>query len=236
MNAQEIISELATHAKSNDAVFLQRFFKTGPGQYGDGDKFLGLRVPVTRAVCKQYKDLPLPEIQKLLNSPSHEHRLAALIIMTEQAKKAAPEYQKQLYDFYLKNTKHINNWDLVDISCPAIVGAYLVGKPKEPLYKLANSKDLWEKRIAMVSTLQLIRAGQLGDTFKIAEILLNDKHDLIHKAVGWMLRCAGDVDRAELLKFLDKHAHEMPRTALRYALEHLTPTQKEHYMQAKTTL
>jgi 3-methyladenine DNA glycosylase AlkD len=234
MKAEEVKAELQKHADPRRAETGQWFFKTGQGQYGEGDKFLGLRVPVTRAVCKQYKDLSLPEIQKLLNSPIHEHRLAALVIMTLQAKRASPEHKKQLYDFYLKNTKNINNWDLVDVSCPAIVGAYLVDKPKEPLYKLANSKDLWEKRIAMVSTLQLIRAGQLGDTFKIAEILLHDKHDLIHKAVGWMLRCAGDVDRAELLKFLDYRAHEMPRTALRYALEHLTPTQKDHYMTLKS--
>jgi 3-methyladenine DNA glycosylase AlkD len=234
MNAQDVKAELQKHADSRRAETGQSFFKTGPGQYGEGDKFIGLKVPDTRAVCKQYKDLPLSEIQRLLESPIHEHRLAALVIMTLQAKKTSPEYKKQLYDFYLKNTAHINNWDLVDLSCPQIVGAYLVDKPKEPLYKLAHSKDLWEKRLAMVSTLQLIRAGQLGDTFAIAEILLHDKHDLIHKAVGWMLRCAGDVDRAELLKFLDSRAHKMPRTALRYALEHLTPAQKDHYMNLKS--
>lgn len=234
MQVQDVKAELQKHADPRRAETGQSFFKTGEGQYGAGDRFIGLKVPDTRAVCKQYKDLPLPEIQKLLNSTIHEHRLAALVIMTLQSKKASPETKKQLYEFYLKNTKHINNWDLVDVSCPAIVGAYLVDKPKEPLYKLANSKDLWEKRIAMVSTLQLIRAGQLGDTFSIAEILLHDKHDLIQKSVGWMLRCAGDVDSQELLKFLDKHAQKMPRTALRYALEHLTLAQKDHYMNLKS--
>jgi 3-methyladenine DNA glycosylase AlkD len=234
MNARDVKTELQKNADPKRAEVGQWFFKTDEGQYGAGDKFIGVRVPDNRTVCRRFRDLPLPEIQKLLDSPIHEHRLAAVIIMAEQAKKADEPTKKQLYDFYLKNTGRINNWDLVDLSCPAIVGAYLVDKPKEPLYKLANSASLWEKRIAMVSTLQLIRAGQLGDTFKIAEILLPDKHDLIHKAVGWMLRCAGDVDRAELLKFLDKHAHKMPRTALRYALEHLTPAQKQHYIQLKT--
>jgi 3-methyladenine DNA glycosylase AlkD len=232
MTAGEVKVALDKHADAKAAEFAQRFFKTGEWQYGAGDKFIGLRVPTIRTVCKKYKGLALAETGKLLASPIHEHRLAALIIMTEQAKKATPEYKKQLYNFYLKNIKQVNNWDLVDTSCPMIVGGYLLDKSHTPLYKLARSKNLWEKRIAMISTLQFIRAGQLNDTFAIAKILINDNHDLIHKAVGWMLRCAGDVDRAALLEFLDTHAHQLRRTALRYSLEHLTPDQKTTYMQA----
>ncbi len=233
MTAGSVRRDLDELADGDVARFAARFFKTAEGQYGAGDKFLGIRVPVIRKICKQYKSLPLPEIEKLLASPMHEHRMAALVIMTEQAKRADPELKKRLYKSYLKNIKHINNWDLVDISCPGVVGGYLLGKNHAPLYKLAESKNLWAKRVAMVSTLQFIRAGQLDDTFALAKVLLNDDHDLIHKAVGWMLRCAGDVDRQALLEFLDEHAHQMRRTALRYSLEHLNPTQRQHYMRAK---
>ena len=234
MTAEDVKTELDKHADAAAAEHAQRFFKTGEWQYGAGDKFMGIRVPVVRLVCKKFKDLPLTEVEKLLASPIHEHRLAALIIMVNQAKKASPEGQKQLYDSYFKNMQYVNNWDLVDTSCPQIVGSYLLNKSHAPLYKLARSNNLWQKRIAMISTLNFIRAGQLADTFALAELLLQDDHDLIHKAIGWMLRCAGDVDREALLKFLDAHAHEMPRTALRYALEHLTPKQRSHYMSAKT--
>ena len=233
MTAEDVKTELDKHADAAAAEHAQRFFKTGEWQYGAGDKFMGIRVPVVRLVCKKFKDLPLTEVEKLLASPIHEHRLAALIIMVNQAKKASPEGQKQLYDSYFKNMQYVNNWDLVDTSCPQIVGSYLLNKSHAPLYKLARSNNLWQKRIAMISTLNFIRAGQLADTFALAELLLQDDHDLIHKAIGWMLRCAGDVDREALLKFLDAHAHEMPRTALRYALEHLTSAQKSHYMSAK---
>ena len=233
MTAEDVKTELDKHADAAAAEHAQRFFKTGEWQYGAGDKFMGIRVPVVRLVCKKFKDLPLTEVEKLLASPIHEHRLAALIIMVNQAKKASPEGQKQLYDSYFKNMQYVNNWDLVDTSCPQIVGSYLLNKSHAPLYKLARSKDLWQKRIAMISTLNFIRAGELKDTFALAELLLQDDHDLIHKAIGWMLRCAGDVDRAELLRFLDKHAGVMPRTALRYALEHLPPKQRLHYMSAK---
>ena len=236
MTAENVRAELQRHVDPARAEHSQRFFKTYDGGYAQGDKFLGLKVPVTRAVCKQFKDLPLAEIKKLLASPIHEHRLAALVIMTEQAKKASPQQLKKLYDCYLKNTNHINNWDLVDVSAPNIVGVYLLDKDHAPLYKLARSKDLWEKRIAVVSTLTLIREGQLNDTFAISELLLADTHDLIHKAVGWMLREAGKRDRTVLLKFLDKHAAQMPRTALRYSLELLTSDQKSHYMNLKTSV
>ena len=233
MTAEDVKTELDKHADAAAAEHAQRFFKTGEWQYGAGDKFMGIRVPVVRLVCKKFKDLPLTEVEKLLASPIHEHRLAALIIMVNQAKKADESGKKRLYDSYLKNIEQVNNWDLVDTSCPQIVGSYLLNKSHAPLYKLARSNNLWQKRIAMISTLNFIRAGQLADTFALAELLLQDDHDLIHKAIGWMLRCAGDVDREALLKFLDAHAHEMPRTALRYALEHLTPKQRLHYMSAK---
>ena len=233
MQADNLKAELQNYANSVNAKNAEWFFKTGEWQYGAGDKFIGVRVPVIRMVCKKFKSLPLSEIKKLLASPIHEHRLAALIILTEQAKKADQEDKKNIYDFYLAHIDRVNNWDLVDTSCPIIVGGYLQNKSHAPLYKLAHSGNLWEKRIAIISTLNFIRTGQLNDTFAIAEILIDDDHDLIHKAVGWMLRCAGDIDKAQLLKFLDVHAHQLRRTALRYSLEHLTPEQKLHYMNLK---
>lgn len=233
MKAEDVKAQLNKHADAAAAQFAQRFFKTGEWQYGAGDKFIGLRVPTVRAVCKQFKDLPLQENQKLLQSPIHEHRLAALLILVAKYKKADTKTKKQIASFYHKNRAYVNNWDLVDSSAPYILGDYLLNHSRTVLTRLARSKSVWDRRIAVVSTLQFIRAGQLDDTFALAETLLHDNHDLIHKAVGWMLRCAGDEDRAALLKFLDLHAHQLPRTALRYALEHLTPDQKLHYMQAK---
>ena len=233
MTAADAEQELNKHENPADAVFLQRFFKTGKGEYGEDDIFIGLRVPQTRKIAKQFNNLALPEIEKLLESPVHEHRLAALVIMTNQAKKADDSHKKTLYDLYLKRTDRINNWDLVDISCREVVGGYLMDKSRAPLYKLAKSKDLWERRIAMVSTWQFIREGQLDDTFAIAELLLYDTHDLIHKAVGWMLREAGKKDEAALKEFLDARAITMPRTALRYSIERLHPADKVRYMSAR---
>lgn len=231
--AAQLQSELDALGNPTDAVFAQRFFKTGKGQYGEGDIFLGIRVPVVRKIAATYRALPLDQIETLLESPIHEHRLAALVIMTEQAKRADPAQHKALYDLYLRRTDRINNWDLVDISCRDVVGGYLLDKPRQPLYTLAVSKDLWERRIAIVSTWQFIRVGQLDDTFAIAKLLLKDTHDLIHKAVGWMLRETGKRDEGALKHFLDLHAAEMPRTALRYALERLHPGDKEFYMTRK---
>ncbi len=232
MKAGEVEAELNGLANPDAAGFAQRFFKTAKGQYGAGDKFLGIKVPVVRAVCKKYKALPLNEIEKLLASPIHEHRLAALVILVQQFKRAEPARRQKLYEFYLAHTSRINNWDLVDLSCRDIVGEYLMDKPRGELYKLAKSADLWERRIAIVSTWQFIRAGQFSDTFKIAEVLLGDEHDLIHKAVGWMLRETGKYGgRAELVKFLDVYAQQMPRTMLRYSIEHFSPAERQHYMQ-----
>ncbi len=233
MTAKDAEEELNKHENPSDAVFLQRFFKTGEGQYGAGDIFIGLRVPQTRIIAKQFNNLLLPEIEKLLESPVHEHRLAALIIMTNQSKKADQVHKKALYDLYLKRTDRINNWDLVDTSCRDVVGGYLMDKPRAPLYKLAKSKDLWERRIAIVSTWQFIRERQLNDTFAIAELLMDDTHDLIHKAVGWMLREAGKKDEHALKDFLNTHAATMPRTMLRYSIERLHPAEKQHYMKLR---
>jgi 3-methyladenine DNA glycosylase AlkD len=233
LTATNLQKELDALGNPTDAEFLQRFFKTYDGGYAAGDIFIGLRVPLTRKIASTYTELSLTEVEKLLESPIHEHRLAALVVMVNKTKKATESQKQQLYELYLKRTDRINNWDLVDLSCRDIVGGYLNDKPKDPLYKLAKSKDIWERRIAIVSTWQFIREKQLSETFKIAEMLLNDTHDLIHKAVGWMLREAGKRDETALLKFLDKHAASMPRTTLRYSLERLKPEDRLYYMKLK---
>ncbi len=236
MTADDVEQALAAHSNPDDAVFLQRFFKTGKGQYGEGDQFIGIRVPATRLICKQFKDLPLPEIQKLLNSPVHEHRLAAVIMLANAYPKASVTQQQAIYDLYLKNTRagRINNWDIVDITAEYVMGAHLQNRDKAVLYELARSNDVWQKRVAIMSTFGYIKRGDPSTTFDIIDILLHDPHDLIQKAVGWMLREIGKrVDESLLTDFLDKHAHDMPRTALRYSLEKLTAAQKLHYMQLK---
>jgi 3-methyladenine DNA glycosylase AlkD len=189
-------------------------------------------MPTIRAVAKKYAELTLPEIEKVLESPIHEHRMAGLVIMVNKARsKRLSELElKEVYDFYLDKTDRINNWDLIDISCRDIVGRYLFDKSRKPLYDLAKSEDLWDRRISIVSTAYFIGKNDFTDTWKISEILLYDKHDLIHKAVGWMLREAGKRDEVQLKNFLDKHAHIMPRTMLRYSLEKLNQVDKQHYM------
>lgn len=233
MDARSLIAELDKLADLKRAENSAWFFKTYDGGYGAGDKFIGIRVPVTRSVCRKYRDLSLEEIEKVLDSPVHEHRLAAVIIMAEQAKRADEKQKNNLFDLYLRRHDRINNWDLVDTACTYVVGNYLLDKPRTVLYKLTKSQDVWERRTAIVSTGAFIRKGDLGDTFVISEMLLHDKHDLIHKATGWMLREAGKRDEAALKKFLDKHAHEMPRTMLRYSLEKLNSNEKAHYMAMK---
>lgn len=217
-----------------DIAFIAHFFKTYKGGYSEGDVFIGVKVPVIRAVCKKYKDLSLPEIEKALESPVHEIRLAAVIIMANQAtsKLSGDALKKALFELYIRRTDRVNNWDIVDSSCRDVVGEYLQDKPRDVLYKLARSKDLWERRIAIVSTWAFMRRGDNADTFKLAEVLLHDTHDLIHKAVGWMLRESGKRgSRDGLVAFLDAHAKEMPRTMLRYAIEHFPPDVRAHYMQ-----
>lgn len=233
MTALDIKASLDEAGSPIDAEFLQRYFKTGKGAYGEGDIFIGVRVPVVRKIASKYNELALAEIERLLESPVHEHRTAALVIMVNKAKQENSEQLDKLYSLYLKRTDRINNWDLVDISCPNIVGRYLFDKPRQPLYKLAQSKDLWERRIAIISTAYFIRNGQNDDTFKLADILMGDSHDLIHKAVGWMLREAGKKDEARLKLFLDKNASTMPRTMLRYSIEKLHPKDRTHYMQLR---
>ena len=215
---------------------LQRFFKTAPGEYGAGDKFLGLMVPAARKIAKEFKDLSLKDINRLIKDPYHELRLIALLILVENYQIAKDQLRrKQILDFYLQNTRYINNWDLVDLSVYKILGDYLLLYPREKklLVKLANSRSLWEKRMAMVATFAFIKAGSSQETLKIAKILVYDQHDLIQKAVGWMLREMGKrLGERELKAFLDHYYRTMPRTALRYAIERLKPAEREHYLYA----
>ena len=222
-----IQEDLRKMANPEKAKVLQRFFKTGKGEYGEGDVFLGVTVPQTREVAKKYKDVGLGEVKKLLDSRIHEERLAGLLILVEKYKKD----RKRIYEFYLKNTKAINNWDLVDLTSHEIVGDYLLDKDRRILYKLARSKNLWERRIAIVATHRFIRNNMFDDTLRISEILLDDEHDLIQKAVGWMLREVGKRDRKTEEKFLKTHYKKMPRTMLRYAIEKFDEKKKNFYME-----
>jgi len=225
-------SDLQKLADPVRAKHSQRFFKTGPGEYGEGDKFIGLTMPKIRQVCKNYKDLGLQDIAQLLKNPIHDMRMAGLIILTNQAKKAKAEQSKKLFEFYLNQTNRINNWDLVDISCIYAVGKYLLenSQDRKILYGLAKSKNLWERRISIISTLYLIRENQFSDALKLAEMLVDDKHDLIHKAVGWVLREVGKKDQALEEKFLKKHYQAMPRTMLRYAIEKFSRSKRDFYL------
>jgi 3-methyladenine DNA glycosylase AlkD len=227
--AIQIKKDLLKLADKEKAKLLQGFFKTGQGEYGEGDIFLGITVPEQRKVAKKYKDMDLNEIQELLNSKFHEHRLVALLILVEKYERE--NNKKQIVDFYLKNTRNINNWDLVDLTSHKILGDYLLDKDRSLLIKLAHSEDLWEKRISIISTFAFINKNQSEDSFKIAEILLNDKHDLIHKAVGWMLREVGKrVSQDAEERFLKKHYKTMPRTMLRYAIERFDEKKRKYYL------
>ena len=229
----EIVNELIANGNQADAVFLQRFFKTGPGEYGEGDRFLGLRVPQTRAIAKKYQnDLTLEDLDALLGNKWHEVRLAALVTMVNTFKNS--QQQNELYNLYLRHIgKGINNWDLVDVSCPRIIGAYLSDRDREPLYELAKG-GLWQKRVAIISTFYFLSYQQNPvDTFQLAEILVNEKHDLLQKAVGWALREMGKVDSLLLYTFLDSHAATMPRTMLRYSLEKCDEQTRRKYMNMK---
>lgn len=212
------------------AKILSRFFKTGKGEYGEGDVFFGLTALQQRQIAKNYFDMDLADIEKLLSSRIHEHRWTALVILVGKYKKANTLNKKKIFDFYLKNTKNINNWDLVDISAHHILGNYLNDKGGSVLYKLAKSNNLWERRMSIIATYYFIRNNEFGDTLKISEILLNDKHDLIHKAVGWMLREVGKRDQETEERFLKKHSERMPRTMLRYAIEKFNGNKRKYYL------
>jgi 3-methyladenine DNA glycosylase AlkD len=229
---QHIQKDLASHADPEKATFHSRFFKTGKGEYGEGDTFLGITVPVQRKIATQYKTLSLTETEQLLHSPYHEHRLTALLILVLKYEKGLPEEREQVYTLYITNLRHINNWDLVDASAHKIVGPYLIKHPKKQniLFVLAKSDNLWERRVAIIATWAYIKQKQFDMTLKVSEILLHDTHDLIHKAVGWMLREVGKIDQTVEEQFLDKHAKTMPRTMLRYAIERLEKEKREHYM------
>jgi len=235
--AKRFIESLKVHSSAEEAKKSLRYFKTGKGEYGEGDKFIGVRMGQVFALAKESIEMPPDEIEKMLESPIHEVRAGACSIMGQQAKrKKTPESRrKDLYALYLRRHDRINNWDLVDLASYKVVGSYLFdfGKPRKVLYKLARSKNLWERRTAIVSTLYFIGKGDLDDAFEIAELLLKDDQDLIHKATGWALRFAGDKDSLRLSKFLEKHAATMPRTALRYATEKLEAKQRKHYMGLK---
>lgn len=213
------------------AQFLKRFFKTAPGEYAAGDQFIGVVVPNSRIIAKKYKTLPLAEVKTLLISPIHEERLVALFILIHQFSKGTTAIQKEIYELYLSHTAYINNWDLVDSSAAHIVGAYLADKPRDVLYSFARSELLWERRIAMIATLYYIKKNDCTDALKIAALLVHDTHDLIHKAVGWMLREVGERSRQTEEKFLKKHYKTMPRTMLRYAIEKFLPPTRTQYLQ-----
>lgn len=235
----ELISELQAVATPERAKASAWFFKTGKGQYGEGDVFIGISNPDLRKICKKYPALSLEELQVLLNNPIHEYRLAALIILVSQMKKAKGKAQKRIYDFYIDNIPNINNWDLVDTSARDIAGYYLFDKDRHILTDMARSGHIWTQRIAIIASCYFINKNQFEDTFRIAEILLSHKHDLIHKAVGWMLReiwkkeVAGGNEARQVEAFLTKNISRIPRTALRYSIEKMTEEQRKYFMTLK---
>ena len=232
--AKDVVDALRKKANPEKAAFFPRFFRTGPGEYGEGDKFLGVVVPNQRAIAKQFKMLPLNEIEKLLNSPLHECRLTSLFILVGQFEKAkSDETRKLIYDFYISHTDRVNNWDLVDSSCHKIMGPYLMERSRKPLYNFAKSRCLWKNRIAIVTTYYFIKRDDLETTIELAEILLTHKHDLIHKAVGWMLRELGKSNKQMLLLFLKQHHNQMARTMLRYSIEKFPKPERNKMLAGK---
>ncbi|MBI5306472.1 DNA alkylation repair protein [Candidatus Wolfebacteria bacterium] len=233
MKSNDVKKALRMAADEKKAVILARFFKTKKGEYGDGDIFIGVVVPQQRKIAAKFAELPLKEIEKLLKSKMHEERLTGLIILVNQYKSGNEILRDKIFKFYLKNISCVNNWDLVDLSCRDIIGEYLIFQPRESrkiLYKLVKSKNIWERRIAIVSSWAFIRKKDFNDTLRLAEILINDNYDLIHKAVGWMLREVGKKDERVLRKFLDKNVLKMPRTMLRYAIERFPEKDRKKYL------
>jgi len=233
MFVKEIHRRLQELGNQGRAIVLQRFFKTGPGEYGEGDVFLGIRVPELRKLAKTYPHITTKEAGQILNSSIHEQRLLALFILVRKYLRGNELQRKAIYDLYLKNTRFVNNWDLVDGSAGHIVGAFLMGKDKKPLYRLSKSKNLWERRISIMATFHFIKQDQFSETFKIAKTLLADEEDLIHKAVGWMLREVGKRHMPAEEKFLKEHYRKMPRTMLRYAIERFPETKRQMYLKSK---
>ena len=230
ISLNEIKKELHKHKSSEQAQVLQRFFKTGKGEYGENDKFLGVKVPFQRKVANKYTQVDLKDVEKLLQSEWHEERLTAIHILNNKYNNAELHEMKNIYDLYIKNIKYINNWDLVDSSAPYFVGHFLFNRDKDVLYRLAKSKNLWERRISIMATYYFIRQRQFDDTLKLAKILLEDDHDIIQKAVGWMLREVGNRHLPTEERFLKKYYKEMPRTMLRYAIEKFPEKKRKEYL------
>jgi 3-methyladenine DNA glycosylase AlkD len=230
MSVQSIQDELAALSNPQVAEHSQRYFKTGPGEYGEGDRFRGIRVPVLRKLAQRHKAIRLADVETLLHSPFHEDRLLALLILVRQFGRVGSQAQEKIYNLYLSNTRYINNWDLVDSSAGYIVGAYLLDRDRSPLVELARSSLLWERRIAIIATSYFIGQNQFAETLKVARVLLTDREDLIHKAVGWMLREIGQRDQATEEAFLREHYRQMPRTMLRYAIEKFPEPQRQAYL------
>jgi 3-methyladenine DNA glycosylase AlkD len=226
----EIQNQLVSLSNNEDGLFLQRYFKTGPGQYGEGDSFRGIRVPELRRLAKAHQEIALAQAELLLHSGYHEDRLLALMILVRKYARADGSSRSAIYELYLSNTKFINNWDLVDSSAEHIVGAYLRERSRKPLDQLARSRSIWERRIAILATFHFIRLGEFEETLRIAERLLGDKEDLIHKAVGWMLREIGKRDLKKEEAFLREHYRQMPRTMLRYAIERFPEVKRQRYL------
>ena len=232
MTAEEVRKDINHIANPDKAQILQRFFKTGPGQYGEGDIFWGIQVPHTREIVKRYRNLPLAEIGLLIADPVHEVRMAGALLLVENYKMADQSDKERCYNFYISQAKRFNNWDLVDLTCPQVVGAWLLDKDRQQLYDFAYSSNLWEQRISIISTFYFLRKGDFKDTFETAKILLNHPHDLIHKAVGWMLREVGKRNQNAETEFLTENDRfrKMPRTMLRYAIEKYPEDQRQAFL------
>jgi 3-methyladenine DNA glycosylase AlkD len=233
MNSNEAMAMLKKHASPEKAAASARYFKTGKGEYGEGDIFIGISMPHLRIFSREFRTMPLDQTELLLHSDVHEARMLALLILVQSLKKCTDEHRENVYELYLSKTHCVNNWDLVDTSAPSIVGGYLKDKPRKALVKLAKSKSLWERRIAIIATQHFIRQEDFDDTLAISQHLITDKEDLIHKACGWMLREVGDRDESILTNFLEQHAAVMPRTMLRYSIEHLPVEERKYYLMLK---
>lgn len=231
MTAKEFMAKLQENAGEHDVAFLMHFFRTGPGEYGEGDRFVGAKVPSIRKACRLFHDMPLGEIKKLLYDSYHEHRLGAVILLVNQSKKADEMTRQSIFDMYMKALREnkVNSWDIVDASCMHIVGEHAREHGEKLLFDLAKKDHLWSKRVAMVSCFAWVRKKEIGPTIEIARLLYRDSHDLMHKAVGWLLREVGKLDEGLLTDFLDEHRHDMARTTVRYAVERLDEAKRREY-------